>query len=86
MNKSENPVTIFASNMFIDDAGVTGNFGATNVFSTSENALNDEWGFSVDSISIGLTLNKITKGRMRGNIVVPPLDNTSLPLLVMPLM
>jgi hypothetical protein len=78
LNKSENPVTIFASNMFIDDAGVTGNFGATNVFSTSENALNDEWGFSVDSISVGLTLNKITKGRMRGNIVVPPLDNTSL--------
>lgn len=78
LNKSENPVTIFASNMFIDDAGVTGNFGATNVFSTSENAMNDEWGFSVDSISVGLTLNKITKGRMRGNIVVPPLDNTSL--------
>jgi hypothetical protein len=78
LNKSENPVTIFASNMFLDDAGVTGNFGATNVFSTSENAMNDEWGFSVDSISVGLTLNKITKGRMRGNIVVPPLDNTSL--------
>jgi hypothetical protein len=78
LNKSKNPVTIFASNMFIDDAGVTGNFGATNVFSTSENALNDEWGFSVDSISIGLTLNKITKGRMRGNVVIPPLDNTTL--------
>ncbi|MBK7130977.1 MAG: hypothetical protein IPH66_16675 [Crocinitomicaceae bacterium] len=78
LNRSDQPVDIFASDLFIDDAGVTGTFGATNVFSTSENAMNDEWSFSLDSIAIGLTLNKITKGRMRGTVVVPPLDNTQM--------
>lgn len=78
LNKQDNPVTIYASNLFLDDAGVTGNFGANNVFSTYENALNEEWGFSVDSLLIGLTLNKMTTGRMAGEIVIPPLDNTAL--------
>jgi len=78
LSKNDAPITLFASNMFVDDAGVTGDFGGTNLFSTYENAMNEEWGFSVDSLMIGLTLNKITKGKMSGEIIVPPLDNNSL--------
>lgn len=78
LNKSESPVTIFAQNMFIDEAGVTGYFGAANIFNSYENAMNGEWGFSVDSLAVGLTLNKITRGKMSGDILIPPLDNAQL--------
>ncbi|MBK9190644.1 MAG: hypothetical protein IPM77_03570 [Crocinitomicaceae bacterium] len=78
LNKNENPITLFASNMFVDDAGITGDFGGTNLFSTYENAMNDEWGFSADSLMIGLTLNKITKGKLTGDLIVPPLNNNTL--------
>ncbi|MBI3136363.1 MAG: hypothetical protein HYZ14_16935 [Bacteroidetes bacterium] len=78
LSKQGNPVTLYANSLFIDDAGVTGNFGGTNLFTTNENHMNNEWGFSVDSLLVGLTLNKITTGRMAGEIVVPPLDNNKL--------
>lgn len=78
LNKNENPITLFASNMFVDDAGITGDFGGTNLFSTYENAMNEEWGFSADSLMIGLTLNKITKGKLTGDLIVPPLNNNTL--------
>jgi len=78
LNKNEESITIYGKEMFIDDAGVTGFFGAENIFSTSEGKLSGDWGFSVDLLEVGLTTNKLTSGKMNGKIVVPPLDNNSL--------
>ncbi len=36
-----NPTEIYAYNLIIDDAGVSGSFGANNVFSTAEGSMND---------------------------------------------
>lgn len=78
LNRSDESVTIYGRDMFIDDAGVTGFFGAENIFSTSEGELSGNWGFSVDLLEIGLTTNQLTSGRMIGEILVPPLDESSL--------
>lgn len=78
LEKNQNPTTIYGSNMFIDDAGVTGFFGVENLFSTSEGKLVGDWGFSVDLIEVGLTTNKLTSGKLDGKIIVPPLDNASI--------
>jgi len=42
ISKADENTTIYASNMFIDDAGVTGHFGATNLFATSQGEMNGE--------------------------------------------
>jgi hypothetical protein len=78
LNKNNDAITVYGENLFIDDAGVTGFFGAQNLFSTSEGELAGEWTFSVDLLEIGLTTNKLTSGKMDGKIKVPPLDNTDL--------
>jgi hypothetical protein len=78
LNKNEDPVTVYGKELFIDDAGVTGFFGAENLFSSSEGKLAGDWRFSVDLLEIGLTTNKITSGKMDGKIKVPPLDDTDL--------
>lgn len=73
------PVEIFAYNMFIDDAGVTGVVGATNVIDAG--GTDGKWQFSVDSIALGLTTNQLTMGTMEGQMAVPMMDNSDLAYL-----
>ncbi|NOQ73892.1 MAG: hypothetical protein GQ574_17930 [Crocinitomix sp.] len=70
--------TLYARNMFIDDAGVTGYLGASNVLSLNQGETDGGWGFSVDSLELGLTTNELTSGLMTGNMQVPLMDNNSL--------
>jgi hypothetical protein len=69
---------IYARDMFIDDAGVTGYFGASNVLSLGQGKTDGNWGFSVDSLEVGLTTNELTAGMMDGQIEVPLMDNNAL--------
>jgi len=69
---------IYAHHLIIDDAGLSGSFGANNVFSTSQGRMNDSWGFSIDNIQVDLVSNHVTGGSLSGTIQVPPLDNESL--------
>ncbi len=75
--KSGQSSTIYGQNMLIDDAGISGKFGATNVFSTSDGAI-ASWSFSVDDINVTLVASNLTGGGMSGKIGVPALDNNEL--------
>ena len=68
---------IYAHDMLIDDAGVSGSFGATNIIDVTEGNMSG-WGFSVDELNIELTTNQLTGGGMKGEIEVPPLDNNPM--------
>ncbi|MCB9223647.1 MAG: hypothetical protein H6582_05655 [Crocinitomicaceae bacterium] len=77
LSKHDDPTQIYAQNMFIDEAGVTGEFGANNVLSTNDGDANG-WGFSVDNIQVGLTVNQLTSGGMAGEIKIPIMNNNAL--------
>lgn len=78
LGKGDDQTQIYAHDMFIDNSGVTGFFGATELFSTSEGEMDGKWGFSVDRLEIGLTSNKLTSGALDGEIGIPALDNNTL--------
>ena len=67
---------VYAQNIIIDDSGLTGAFGANNLFSTSDGSMNDKWAFSLDNIQVNLANNHVTGGSLAGKIEVPPLDKT----------
>ena len=67
---------IYAQNLFIDDAGVTGSIGANNVLALGDS--DSEWSMSVDNIQLGFTTNSLTSGSIEGEIGVPFLDNNKL--------
>lgn len=70
----ENTVTqIYATDLIIDDAGVSGSFGANNVFTSG--SMNSKWGFSLDNIQVDLVSNHVTGGQLSGTIRVAPLDD-----------
>ncbi|MFT5821450.1 MAG: hypothetical protein ACI8ZM_002703 [Crocinitomix sp.] len=70
--------TLYARDMFIDDAGVTGYIGASNVLSINNGQTDGGWGFSLDSLELGLTTNELSSGLMVGQMQVPIMDNNSL--------
>ncbi|MEX1003303.1 MAG: hypothetical protein WDZ35_14380 [Crocinitomicaceae bacterium] len=77
MSAHEEPTQIYAQNMFIDDAGVTGSFGANNILSVNKGDANG-WGFSIDNLNLGLTVNELTSGGMAGMIKVPIMNDNAL--------
>ncbi len=78
LSKNSGETTIYAQNLFIDNSGVTGQFGATDLFSTSEGSMEGKWGFSVSKIEVGVTSNKLTAGLLEGQIGIPALDNNTM--------
>jgi hypothetical protein len=70
-----NPTEVYAQNLIIDDAGLSGSFGANNVFTAG--SMNDKWGFSLDNIQVDLVSNHVTGGSLSGTIEVAPLDDQS---------
>lgn len=66
---------IYAQNLFIDDSGLTGTFGANNLFTISEGKMNSKWDFSVQNIQVDIACNHFKSGSITGEIMVPPLDD-----------
>lgn len=69
--------SIYGQNMIVDDAGISGKFGATNVFTTEDGKVSS-WSFSVTDINIDLVASNLTGGGLAGEIGVPALDNSEL--------
>jgi hypothetical protein len=78
MGNGDERTTIYANNIFIDDAGVTGAFGATNLLSLSDGKTQGNWGLSIKNLTIGLTTNELTKGALAGELEVPFMDNNAM--------
>lgn len=78
ISQGDDRTELYATDMFIDEAGVTGFIGAENVLSLMNGETDGNWGFSVDSLQIGLTTNELTSGKMTGDVEVPLMDNNAI--------
>ncbi len=76
-NKNNGNATIAATNMLIDENGVSGVFSAANVVDITQGSGNG-WPLSIDTLSIQVLRNKLTGGAMAGGIKIPFLGNDSL--------
>lgn len=77
LKSPSNPGTsIYAQNMIIDDTGLSGHFGATNVLTDGD--MSSAWGFTIDEISVDIAHNSLIGGNMDGMITIPQLDDTDL--------
>lgn len=72
-NANQN-TTITANNLILDQSGVTGTFGATNILDLTAGSMNN-WGFSISNISAQFTCNHLTGGSLAGTVQVPIMDN-----------
>lgn len=75
--KDEEGMTIYGQNMIIDDAGLSGKFGATNLLTINEGNA-DNWGFSIDDLNVELIASQLVGGELNGAIGVPALKNQNL--------
>lgn len=73
LSRSGQQTTVYAHNLLIDDAGVSGAFGATNLFGTDEGDMSG-WGFSIEALEVALSCNHLTGGSIEGAIQVPVLS------------
>lgn len=77
LSKKNEQTEIYANDLIIDDSGLSGTFGANNLFSTSDGEMNGKWGFSIDNIQVAIANNHLSSGSLSGSIQVPPLDDQS---------
>jgi hypothetical protein len=77
LSKNGNRPEILATNLLIDNSGVSGLFQAVNLFSTKSGSMNG-WGFSVASIGAAVTSNQLNGGNISGFIKLPVSENDSL--------
>ncbi|HEU4718994.1 MAG TPA: hypothetical protein VFU15_14215 [Bacteroidia bacterium] len=68
---------IIATNLLIDNSGVSGFFQAENLFGTSGGSMNG-WGFSLASIGAGFTSNHLNGGNMSGYLKLPLSETDSI--------
>lgn len=66
-------ISIGASELLIDKFGVSGTIYANNLFPLSEGVTdsNNAWAYSLDHISVKLEVNKIVKGELSGEVLLP---------------
>lgn len=70
-------LTFFASNLLIDELGVSGALGAKNLLSLDRGTM-DGWKFSIDSLFINLSSNQLLGGGLGGRLGVPILGEEPL--------
>jgi len=75
LSRHDQNTQVYAQNLIIDDSGLTGSFGANNLFSTSEGDMNGKWGFSINNIQVDLANNHLVGGALAGEVAVPILDD-----------
>ena len=69
-------VTFGATNLIIDNNGVSGIFTAENPISIDKGRTNEKkaWAYSVDNIEVKLVTNRITSAKFDGKIILPISD------------
>ena len=72
-NKDNVRTTFSATDLIIDNQGVSGNFSANNLIPLKSGDMNG-WAFSVESLSMKVVANHIQEGKLKGSIVVPVSD------------
>jgi len=77
LSKNDKAVEIAATNFLIDKSGLSGNFSATNLFSTSEGKMGN-WGFSIDLVGLSFISNNLVGGTLGGKILLPANETNGL--------
>lgn len=77
LSKNGNRIEVAASNLLIDNSGVSGLFTANNLFTTKSGSMNG-WGFSLNQISASFTSNQLNGGSMAGFVKLPVSEDDSL--------
>lgn len=77
LSPSTGATQVYAHNLIIDDSGLSGAFGATNLFAAGMGKMDGKWGFSISRLEVNLANNHITNGLLEGLVTVEPLDNQS---------
>ena len=74
---AQNRVTFGATNMIIDNNGVSGVFTAENPISIDKGRTSERkaWAYSVDNIEVKLVTNRITSAKFDGRIILPISDD-----------
>jgi hypothetical protein len=75
--KNQDRTTISASNLVIDNSGVSGLFSATNVLALGSSDM-DSWQFSISQLSVSITQNHLNGGSMGGTLKMPLFENNAL--------
>ncbi|HLW10405.1 MAG TPA: hypothetical protein VKX35_08400 [Fermentimonas sp.] len=75
LSKDGQATEIYANNLIIDDAGLTGTIGATNIFNINNGGNASGWPFSLDNLELEFEANHLIAGSLSGSIGVPPLDD-----------
>lgn len=69
--------TFYAQNMLIDDNGVSGTFGATNILSYEDGNASG-WAFSVENFSMRLMANNLEEAKFNGMLGLPISEKSRL--------
>jgi hypothetical protein len=77
LSKNGQRPEILATNLLIDNSGVSGLFQATNLFQCSQGSMNG-WGFSINSIGASLTSNHLNGGTISGYLKLPVSETDSV--------
>lgn len=75
--KDKARISFFAKEMIIDEHGITGNFGATNLLAFSDGNASG-WAFSVDEFSLKLMANNLEGAKFKGMLGLPVSKNSKL--------
>jgi hypothetical protein len=76
-SKNTSATTIGASHLVIDDGGVSGDFFATNIFSSSEASMSD-WAYSLDSVRLSLIAGNVVGAGFGGMVSIPQLNDAAI--------
>jgi hypothetical protein len=75
--KDQGRTTVSASNLVIDNSGISGLFSATNVLALGNSDM-DSWQFSVDQLSINIAQNHLNGASIGGSLKMPLFENNAL--------
>ncbi len=76
-NTSGTRTALYASNLFIDDLGVSGILGADGLLLLNEGDMNG-WSFSVDRFDLQLEMSSLASASFKGKLQIPMLDSVLL--------
>ena len=81
-SKNNKRIQIGAQQMLIDKYGVSGSFYGSNIFSVQQGVTDNSnsWAYSLDSLAVTIETNKLIKGTLAGEIILPitKMQNDSL--------
>ncbi len=75
--KNAGRTTLSATNMVIDNTGISGLFAATNVLALGSADM-QAWQFSVDKLSVNIAQNHLNGGSLAGTLKLPLFENNAL--------